>query len=326
MPQVDEFGLISRLFAPLAARHPGALGLTDDAALLDCPPGHRLVLTADALVAGVHFFPDDPADLIARKAVRVNVSDLAAMGARPAAVMLAACFPKGTPFSWMECFASGLKADLEEFAIPLIGGDTVATPGPATFSITALGYVENGQELRRSTARSGDSLWVSGTIGDAALGLLVAQGQGGDLSETDLAALLDRYRLPRPRLALGPALTGLASACMDVSDGLVGDLGHICKASGVGAILNADAVPLSKAAQAMIAARPDLLETALTGGDDYELLFTAPPSAAAELEVLSRTLGLRLSRIGTIIEGQGVLVRRSNGEPLPLHSGSYRHF
>ena len=327
MPRIDEFGLISRLFAPMAARHPGALGLTDDAALLDCPPGHSLVLTADALVAGVHFLPDDPPDLIARKAVRVNVSDIAAMGGRPYAVMLAACFSRDADCAWLDRFAAGLKADLDAFGVALIGGDTVATPGPATFAITALGYVKSGGELRRSTARSGDVVWVSGSIGDAAFGLFVARGQASGLSDEAAAFLLDRYRLPQPRLALGAALCGVAHACMDVSDGLIGDLAHICEASHVGAVVEAAKVPLSVAAKAAIAAGlGDGLATALTGGDDYELLFAAPPEATEDLYRLSDTLALRLTPIGKIIDGEGVQVVSENGAPVPLAHNGYRHF
>lgn len=327
MPAIDEFDLIARLFAPLAARHPGALGLTDDAALLDCPAGWNIVLTADALVAGVHFLPDDPPDLIARKAVRVNVSDLAAMGAIPRAVMLAACFPQGTDAAWLECFVGGLRTDLDEFGIALIGGDTVATPGPLTLSITALGQARQGLELRRSAARPGDRVWVSGDIGDAAFGLLVAQGQASGLSPSAAASLLGRYRLPTPRCALGAGLVGLAHACMDVSDGLIGDLGHICQASGVGAEIEAAAVPLSEAGRTAIALGLGRgMTTALTGGDDYELLFTAPSEVDEELLTLSARLGLPITPIGRIIAAGGVLVRDADGNSLPFGMGGYRHF
>ncbi len=327
MPALDEFELIRRLFAPLAAGHPGALGLADDAALVDCPPGRRLVLTTDAIVAGVHFLPDDPPDLIARKLVRVNLSDLAAMGAEPVGALLAACFPRGVDASWVERFAAGLGADLTEFRLPLLGGDTVATPGPATFALTALGTVEIGTELRRSGARAGDRLWVSGTVGDGAFGLFVARGEAKELATPHAAELLDRYRLPRPRLALGRALRGVAHAAMDVSDGLIGDLGHICETSGVGAIVEAARVPLSDAARAAIAAGLGQgLLTALTGGDDYELLFTAAPESDAKLGALSRDLGLRLAPIGGIIAGAEVRVEGPGGERLDMPRGGYRHF
>ena len=313
---MDEFSLIARLFAPLAAGAPGALGLKDDAALLDGPAGRQWVITADAMVAGVHFLADDPADFIARKLIRVNLSDLAAMGACPRVVFLAACFPVGVSDDWMERFGSGLKKDCEDFNIALMGGDTVATPGPLTLSLTAIGDVAAGHALLRSNARSGDNIWVSGTIGDAALGLKGLTGKG----PAD-AYLIDRYRLPQPRIALGLGLHGLARAVMDVSDGLVGDLGHICRASGVGAVVEAAKVPLSPPA----AAARDLA-TVLTGGDDYELLFSAPPDATPALEALSGALGLRLSLIGRIIDGVGVTVLGADGQPVSLGTGGYRHF
>lgn len=326
MPLLDEFALIRRLFAP-AARHPGALDLADDAALLDCPPGRRLVLTTDAIVAGVHFLPDDPPELIARKLVRVNISDLAAMGAEPTALLLAACFPESVELAWMDRFAAGLRGDCETFGVALIGGDTVATPGPATFALTAVGMVESGRELRRSGARVGDQVWVSGTIGDAALGLFAARGAAAGLGKTTADYLIDRYRLPQPRVALGRALAGLAHAAMDISDGLVADLGHICAASGVGARISAANVPLSDAARDAIARGVgNGLVTAITGGDDYELLFTADEGAASLIGERAAALGLRATVIGSIIAGGGVRVDGPDGQEIQLPSAGYRHF
>ncbi len=326
MPGLDEFSLIARLFAPLAARHPGALGLTDDAALIAGPAGRQWAVTADAMVEGVHFLPDDPPELIARKLVRVNLSDLAAMGAKPFAVLLASCFPLGVADEWLERFAAGLKSDCEEFSIALIGGDTVATPGPLTLALTAIGDVPAESALLRSNARSGDDIWVSGSIGDAAFGLLVGQGKAASLDPADAQWLLGRYRLPLPRTALGPALLGLAHAAMDISDGLVGDLGHICETSGVGALVDAAKVPLSAAVRAALAAGLGGIERVLAGGDDYELLFTAAPDAAQSVAALGRALGLRLTAIGRIIEGQGVRVTGADGRTLSLAGGGYRHF
>ncbi|TAN59550.1 MAG: thiamine-phosphate kinase, partial [Magnetospirillum sp.] len=243
----DEFGLIAELFAPLAAGCPGALGLTDDAAFLAAEPGFDTVATMDAMVAGVHFLSDDPPDLIARKLLRVNLSDLAAKGARPAFVMLAAAFPYGTAKLWLRAFADGLKQDLDHYGVVLIGGDTVSTPGPLTLTLTALGRVVAGRGLLRSGARPGDEIWVSGSIGDGALGLRAIRGELVGLGEAHGGVLADRYRLPRPRTGLGPRLIGLASAAMDVSDGLVQDLGHICRASSVTAEIHAPLVPLSTA-------------------------------------------------------------------------------
>lgn len=326
MPAPDEFDLIRRLFAPLAT-DPGALDLRDDAALVDCPPGHRLVMTADAIIAGVHYLADDAPDLVARKLMRVNLSDLAAMGAEPKGLLLVAGFPRDTSYGWMEEFAAGLASDCARYNVSLLGGDTVATPGPATFAVTAVGMVETGRELRRSRARVGDQIWVSGTIGDGAFGLFAARGEAAMLKPNDIAALSARYRLPEPRLKLGRALAGVAHAAMDISDGLVGDLGHICTASGVGAVIVSEQVPLSDSGRAAVAAGLGQgLATALTGGDDYELLFTAPRDATGRLHAVSVDLGLRLTPIGEIIVGSGVRVEGPGGAPLTLPGHGYRHF
>jgi thiamine-monophosphate kinase len=327
MSSLDEFALITRHFAPLASGFPGALGLTDDAALIDGPAGRQWAVTTDAIVAGVHFLPDDPPELIARKLVRVNLSDLAAMGAKPIAILLAACFPHGTDDAWLDRFSDGIRSDCAEFSIALVGGDTVATPGPLTLTLTALGDVAAGSALLRSNARSGDQIWVSGTIGDAAFGLEVARGGGGKLPPAEAKSLVERYRLPQPRVHLGPALVGLARAAMDVSDGLIGDLGHICRASGVAAVVEAASVPLSPACQAAIdAGLGEGLGTVLSGGDDYELLFTAPPSATGQLISLGEKLDLRLTPFGSIMPGTGVTVRGPKGRPMRLSGGGYRHF
>ncbi|MBI3512538.1 MAG: thiamine-phosphate kinase, partial [Proteobacteria bacterium] len=270
----DEFARIARYFAPLAATFPGAYGLTDDAASFGLAPGEQAVITTDAVVAGVHFIGDEAPGLIARKALRVNLSDLAAKGARPLGYTLAAVLPQAIDDAWLEAFSAGLAADQAEFGIPLIGGDTVATPGPLTLSITALGAV-TGAMVRRAGARPGDRIYVSGTIGDAALGLAALRGRLAHLGAVERAFLADRYQLPRPRLALGRALAPHASAALDVSDGLVGDLGHIAACSGVAAIIEQERVPVSAAAATALAADPVARQAVLAGGDDYELLFTA---------------------------------------------------
>lgn len=326
MSGLDEFSLIERLFVPLSLSHPGALRLSDDAALIDGPVGTEWAITTDALVAGVHFLPDDPPDLIARKLLRVNLSDLAAMGATPFAVLLATCFPGDVDAGWLDAFAGGLRQDCSAFGVAVIGGDTVTTPGPLTLSVTAIGSVPKGGALLRSTARPGDEIWVSGTIGDAAFGLLVAKGRASGLSAAAADGLLGRYRLPTPRCALGPALRGLARAAMDVSDGLIGDLGHICETSHVGAVVEASDVPLSAAAEEAMAFGLGGIDLALTGGDDYELLFTAPAVAAGQLAEVGRRLDLRLTKIGRIIEDRGVTAVDAAGRSLPLGGGGYRHF
>jgi thiamine-monophosphate kinase len=316
--RAGEFELIARYFRPLAMAAEGALGLADDAALLDVPAGDRLVATADALTAGVHFLPDDPPDLIARKALRVNLSDLAAMAARPLAYLLTVAFPVDIGEDWIAKFARGLAQDQAEFGIALAGGDTTATPGPLSLSVTALGLVARGRELRRSTAQAGDLVAVSGTIGDAMLGLARLQGRLAAIAgETELIA---RYRLPQPRLALARKLAGLASGGLDVSDGLVGDLGHICEASGVGAVIQAQRVPLSAPARAVLAREPERLASLITGGDDYELLFTLPQALETELA------GLPVTVIGRMEAGQGVRVLDGAGRALALGPGGYRHF
>lgn len=320
---LGEFGRIARFLAPLAAGAPGALGLTDDAALIDCPPGERLVVTVDAMVEGVHFLPDDPPDLVARKLVRVNLSDLAAMAARPVGYLLTTALPKRRGDDWLAGFAAGLAQDQAEFGIVLLGGDSVSTPGPVSLTLTAFGRVAAGAEVRRGGAKAGDLVFVSGTIGDGALGLEAARGQlDGLLDATDVAFLADRYRLPRPRVGLGPRLSGLAGAMMDVSDGLVGDLGHICEVSGVAGVIAAARVPLSAAASRL----PDRLATVLTGGDDYELLFTAPPDRQAEILAAAGAAGVPVTAIGRIEAAEGVRVLDPAGQDMALAGVGWRHF
>jgi len=311
-----EFALIARHFRPLAG--PGALDLIDDAAVFTPPAGRDLVVAADAMVAGIHFLPDDPPDLIGRKLLRTNLSDLAAMGAVPLGYLMTVSAPRDTPEDWFAGFAAGLAADQAEYAITLLGGDTTSTPGPISLSLTILGHVAPGAAMRRTGARDGDGLWVSGTIGDGALGLLAARGEIADPDGT----LAGRYRLPRPRLALGQAVAGIAHAGMDVSDGLVQDAGHLCRAGGLGVVIEADAVPLSPAARA--AGR---LALCLTGGDDYELLLAVPAAAEPALAEAAARSGTPVARIGGFRAGPPrVLVRAADGTALPLGTGGWSHF
>lgn len=311
-----EFSLIARHFRPLAG--PGALELRDDAAVMMPPAGRELVLTADAMVAGVHFLPDDPPDLVGRKLLRVNLSDLAAKGAVPLSYLMTISTPRATPDSWYAGFAAGLALDHAEYGVTLLGGDTTSTPGPISLSLTIIGHVAPGQAVRRIGARAGDGIWVTGTIGDGALGLQVALGKLTDPT----GFLLERYRLPRPRVGL--AICGIASAGMDVSDGLVQDLGHICRENGLAAELDATAVPLSDQARA---AGPDWLETCLTGGDDYEVLMAVPPTREAALLAASHAAGIPVTRIGTFHSGTpGVMLRGPGGESLALKKGGWSHF
>ncbi len=321
----DEFGLIERHFAPIASKFPGALALADDAALIDLDPGHQMVATADALIADVHFFADDPPDLIARKLLRVNLSDLAAMGAEPRAYLLALALPRDTDEAWLGAFAEGLAADSEEFGIALAGGDTVATGGPLSLAITALGQVRSGSALLRSGAKAGDGVYVSGTIGDGALGLMALKGDV-EITAPHRDRVIDRYRLPRPRLELGQRLAGVAHAAIDISDGLIADLGHVCRTSGVGVTITAAAVPLSDAGRDATAKDGAVLARLLSGGDDYELAFTAPPELAGAIAALGQELELDLSKIGQVDDGPGVVVSDSDDLALVFDSAGYSHF
>jgi len=321
-----EFEIIARYFAPLASGVPGAFGLTDDAAFLEVPDGKQLVVKTDSVVATVHFLPDDPPDLIARKVLRRNLSDLAAKGAVPRWYLLDAAFPKRVGDAWVARFAKGLAQDQAEFDVSLVGGDTKATPGLATFAITRLGFVPAGQGLRRNGAQAGDDIYVTGTIGDAALGLLARRGRLRALKPKQHNYLVGRYRLPQPRVALGPQLLGIATAAIDISDGLVADLGHVCATSRLAAVIEESLLPLSAAAAAAHAAWPQLVVSILTGGDDYEILFTAPPAAAAAIGRLAVASGVPMTRIGRMEAGKGVRVLDAQGRRRKLAQGGWTHF
>ena len=323
-----EFEIIAKYFAPLAAGAAGAEGLGNDGAIFTPDAGLSVVVTADAMVAGVHFLPEDPPDLIGRKLLRVNLSDLAAMGARPRGYLLVTAFPEDIDDAWIAAFVEGLARDQAEFGIDLLGGDTVSTPGPLTLSLTAFGEMAQDQVLHRSGARAGDDIYVSGTIGDGALGLMALRGSLDHLGAEDCVALAERYRLPVPRIALGQALAarGLARGALDISDGLVADLGHICDASGLGAYLSAELVPLSEAARRALDVDSGLCETILTGGDDYELLFTAAPEQAEAIAALARELSLPLIRIGHMSTGRGVRVEARDRTEIILSSKGWAHF
>ena len=269
------------------------------------PAGRELVVSADAIVQGVHFLPDDPPETVGRKLLRVNLSDLAAMGAEPLHYLLTVSAPRDTGDAWFDAFADGLALDQAAFGITLIGGDTTSTPGPISLTATVIGHVAPGQALHRAYARVGDALWVTGTIGDAALGLLALRGKLVDPT----GHLSGRYRVPRPRMGL--RLAGIVSACMDVSDGLLQDAGHLARAAGLGIEIDADRVPLSDAARAC-----GRLEVCLTGGDDYELLLAVPPANTASLLAECARGGIAVARIGRF--GVGPADVRVCGEGLAL--------
>ena len=321
-----EFDLIERFFRPLSRAAPGAFALRNDGALLTPPAGASLVVTKDLMVAGVHYPEGEEPATVARRLLRVNLSDLAAMGASARSYALGLALPEDIADVWVEAFAAGLARDQEAFGVALIGGDTVATKGPAVLSLTAFGTVAGDACLTRAGAGEGDDIYVSGTVGDATLGLRAVRGGLADLTPEDHAALAERFRLPEPRLALGAALVGVATCAIDVSDGLVADLGHLCEESGVAARINADAVPLSAAARRAIDGGEAAIADLVTGGDDYELLFCAPPAERGAIEALGRRLELAVSRIGTIEHGQGVTVVDADGRPLALGRTGYQHF
>lgn len=328
MPAIDatdEFETLDRLFRPLA--HPvWGRGLADDVGLVPSRPGHDLVLTKDAIVEDVHFLPDDPLDLVARKLLRVNLSDLAAKGAEPFGYLLACHWSSRCGWPEREAFAAGLAEDQTAFGLGLIGGDTVSTPGPASFSATLLGWAPRGGIVGRAGARPGDLVLVTGTIGDGGLGLLAAQGRL-ELEPERVAALAARYRLPEPRLAFGAALQGHAHASADVSDGLAADAGRIAAASGVAIELDLGRLPLSAAARAWFERRVDpeaALAFLATAGDDYEIVLTCAPAAEAGLMRAAAELRLRLTTIGQVSEGEGIDVT-FGGRRLSLDQLGWRH-
>ncbi|MCD6074196.1 MAG: thiL, partial [Rhodospirillales bacterium] len=306
--RLGEFDLIGRYFVPLAT-HPGAFGLTDDGAVFDVPPGETCVVTTDAMVAGIHFFESDGPRNLGWKLLAVNLSDLAAMGATPLGYTLDFGLPKdwarATTEAWLADFSRGLMQCQAQFETSLLGGDTVSTTGPMTLAVTAFGSVPKDKVLRRSSAKAGDMVWVSGTIGDAALAVKIRNGwtppNGMPLGHAD-----KRLDMPFPRLALGQALRGIATAAADISDGLAADLGHICQASGVGAEIRFADVPLTSGMRPFVEAAPDLIATVLAGGDDYELVFTAPPDVEDAVRAASRAALTPVECVGRVVTGAGV--------------------
>ncbi|MCR9214918.1 MAG: thiamine-phosphate kinase [Proteobacteria bacterium] len=323
---LGEFDLINQVFAPLAADSPGAFSLTDDAATINVPEGRELVVTKDAMVSGVHFLETDPPEDVARKLLRVNLSDLAAMGATPSGYLLAAFWPQDMELDWIQAFANGLSKDQQEFSIGLLGGDTVKTPGPLCLSLTAMGDVQKGQALRRNGAVEGDLIAVSGIIGDGALGLKASQDALKGLTASQNQALAARYRLPQPRLRLGQALQSIATSCIDISDGLIADIGHICVQSGVQAVLQSEKIPLSEAAAAALEQDRSLLQVILTGGDDYELAFTFPSERETAVLGLANSSGCGISVIGKIQAGVGVTVIEADGSHVNIDQSGWQHF
>jgi thiamine-monophosphate kinase len=326
---VGEFDLIRTYFAPLTKSESGAFNLTDDAAVLALEPGYELVVTTDTIVASVHFLENSSPDSIAAKLLRVNLSDLAAMGATPRSYTLSLALTNEISSDWLAAFANSLARDQINYGITLVGGDTVSTPGPLTLTLTAIGIVPNGQAIRRNNAKVGDDIYVSGTIGDGALGLLAAQSKLSGISNSDLDFLLHRYAYPQCRGELGKNLVGIAHAAADISDGLVADLAQICEPSGVSATISAPLIPLSGAAQSVLTGDPSLLlSRVLTGGDDYELIFTADPSNRGTLIDVSNNINVQISKIGEITSKSTPLVSvlSDDGKPIQLKQTGFHHF
>lgn len=328
MAEVDaagEFETIRRLFAPLA--HPEwGRGLTDDVAVVPSRPGHDLVLTKDAMVEGVHFLPNDPLDTVARKLLRVNLSDLAAKGAEPFGYLLACHWSPRCGWPERMTFVDGLRADQKTFGVALLGGDTVATLGPLSFSMTLLGWTPSGRTVGRAGARAGDLVFVTGAIGDGWLGLGAARGRLS-LDLERIAALCDHYRTPTPRTDFALPIRDMANAAIDISDGLIADLGHLAEAGRVRIEIDLETVPLSAAGQAWFNDRVDeqaALEKLVTGGDDYEIAFTASARDEAALRREADRRHLRLTRIGRVTAGQGV-VARFGGQPVTFERAGFTH-
>ena len=310
----DEFSRIADYFAPLAGVE--GLGLLDDAAVFAAPVGRELVLTVDQMLEGVHFLTGDPPDLIAQKLLRRNLSDLAAMAAVPVGYLLTTALPPGLDENWLEVFAQGLRRDQDEFRVRLFGGDSSSAQKHISLTATLIGHVAPGAALRRNGARAGDEIWVTGTIGDAALGLRARRGELVDGS----GFLTRRSMLPSPRVGL--ALSGIVSAAIDVSDGLLQDVGHVCKASGVGAVIAAEAVPVSEAAAAF---GDEMLEARLTDGDDYELVLAVPTGREGALRAACGKVPV--TKIGRFVAGElKVDVLDGAGQPMRFSKQGWRHF
>jgi len=313
----SEFSFIARHFRPLAG--PEALDLRDDCALMRCPVGEEFAISTDTMVENVHFLPDDPPETLGRKLLRCNLSDLAAMGARPHAYTLNVTVPRGGRHdeSWFTAFSNGLAEDQRHYGVHLIGGDTTSISGPLVLSATVFGLLKQNTALRRNNSRAGDDIWVTGTIGDAALGLLVLQGRLRDPS----GFLATQYRLPQPRTGLN--LHGIVNAAMDISDGLIQDCGHIATESGVQLVIESEAVPVSDAAASL---GQDWLMQRLCGGDDYELLLTCPPERSRALQSACQDAGIAVHRIGRVQTGRGVRLLDATGADIVLEQGGWQHF
>jgi len=318
---MDEFEIIAEIFAPLATA-PGAFGLKDDAAAIPARPGFDMIATTDQIAQDIDFFAFDPAAEIAQKALRVNLSDLAAKGAVPEFYLLGLTLPQGMTREWISSFASGLGLDQARYGVSLLGGDT-SRGEVLSIVIAAFGFVPQGKMLKRSGARPGDGVYVTGSIGDSGGGLAIFKREKHSLSESHRDHLTSRYRLPEPPVSFGTALRDLASASVDVSDGLIADLGHLAQASGIRIAIEAERIPRSEALRAFWSDSIDAIIRAATVGDDYQIAFTADPAREDQIRAAARDVPV--TRIGTVMEGQGMeLIHK--GQPLPIPKPGYRHF
>ena len=321
---MNEFDIIAEIFAPLVT-DPGGFGLKDDAAVIPPRAGFDLAITTDAIAEGTDFFKHDPAGSVAQKALRVNLSDLAAKGAVPTFYLLSLSLPEGMTQEWLQAFADGLALDQKNFGISLLGGDTSRSEGPLAITVTAFGFVPTGRMLRRSTARAGHAVYVTGSIGDSGGGLAIFKREKHTLDETQRDRLIARYRVPQPPVAFGAALRGLASASIDISDGLIADLGHMATASGVAITVDAEAIPRSDALRALWGDSTEAIIRAATAGDDYQIAFTADPEKEGEILAAASQSSATVTRIGTVTDGEGALLQY-HGAKLDVPRPGWRHF
>lgn len=326
----SEEDLIQRYLAPLAVGYAGAFGLRDDCAAISIPPDMDLVVKTDPVRAGVHFFADDAPEDISWKALAVNISDLAAKGATPLAYLLALSFPTAPEAAWMARFAHGLGEVQAAFRCHLVGGDTDRADGPMTIAVTAFGVVATGRMVRRGTARAGDVVFVSGTLGGSALGLKLRRGDtdtvGWPIGTTARTSLRQRYLRPEPHIALGPALRAYASAAMDISDGLGKDFDRLCRASELGGRIELAHLPMDAATRAVVTSDPRLAERVWVGGDDYEILCTVADENATAFKNAAADAGVPVTKIGVTTPDRSVIFVNESGDPVSVTTLGFDHF
>ena len=322
---MNEFDIIARYFAPLATA-PGAFGLKDDAAAIPPRPGFDLIVTTDQIAEGTDFFKHDPPDMIAKKALRVNLSDLAAKGAAPDCYLISLALPHGITEEWLAGFAAGLRQDQAHYDFSLLGGDTSATEGPLAIAVTAFGFVPQGEMVKRGGARPDNALYVTGFIGDSAGGLALFKREKHALTEAQRDYLIARYRVPEPPVDFGVRfLRDLATASVDISDGLIADLGHVALASRVKIEIEAKAIPRSDALRAFWGDAPEAIVRAAIAGDDYQIAFTADPAREAEIRAAAAKSHISVTRIGRALVGEGTVLLY-DGQALSIPKSGYRHF